>query len=136
MNEGRRILSLFSGRRAAPEWTEASKLSQDLAAGDRLTVVDVRGAAEFSGPLGHIPGARNLPIDSLVERSGELAGLENEAVVLVCLTDKRSTAAVEVLRAAGFAKLSVLRGGMEQWHREGFAVEGQSTPTGQGGPQT
>jgi rhodanese-related sulfurtransferase len=90
---------------------------------EAMTIVDVRGPDEFTGPLGHIASARNIPVAELANRLAELAGLEGEPIVLVCRTDKRSASAARTLLAAGFARVSLLRRGMEQWNETGYAVE-------------
>ena len=64
--------------------------------------------------------ARNIPAAELSARLPELAGREPTPVVIVCLTDKRSSAAAETLRAAGFKQISVLRRGMKSWNVAGF----------------
>jgi rhodanese-related sulfurtransferase len=87
-------------------------------------VVDVRGADEFTGSLGHIAGARNIPVAELNQRLPELVGLEHRPIVLVCRTDKRSGKAARTLHAAGFAQVGVLRQGMEQWKASGLPVQG------------
>jgi uncharacterized membrane protein YdjX (TVP38/TMEM64 family)/rhodanese-related sulfurtransferase len=93
-------------------WTDAAALSQALAAPVAPKVIDVRGADEFAGPLGHIPRAANIPVDALVANPTlACAG----SVVLVCLTDRRSARAAEALAAAGHHDVSVLRGGMKAW---------------------
>ena len=98
-------------------WIEADELKQRLDRGEAVTVVDVRGPDEFTGPLGHVADAVNLPVGELPSRLSEINALRDKPVVLVCRTDKRSAAAAQMLRAAGFAKVSVLRRGMEQWNR-------------------
>ena len=55
-----------------------------------------------------------------------LPGLNEQPIVLVCRTDKRSAAAARTLRAAGFTQVSVLRRGMEQWNEAGLPVEGRA----------
>ena len=107
-----------------PSWIEVDELAARLADGTNIAVVDVRGRDEFVGPLGHISGARNVPIDELPHRVGELDAFVDMPVVLVCRTDKRSAAAATVLRGAGFSHAQVLRGGMERWNRAGLPVEG------------
>src|SRR2546426_1709264 len=37
-----------------------------------VQVIDVREADELNGPLGHVPGARLVPLGSLIKRTGEL----------------------------------------------------------------
>jgi len=103
-------------------WIEADELKQRLDRGEAVTVVDVRGPDEFTGPLGHVADAVNLPVGELPSRLSEINALRDKPVVLVCRTDKRSAAAAQMLRAAGFAKVSVLRRGMEQWNRTSGAL--------------
>lgn len=77
-------------------------------------IVDVRGAGEFSGPMGHIDTAVNIPLDQLPLHTAALVA-EPRTVVLVCLTDRRSSAAAQHLRRAGKTNVAVLRGGMSAW---------------------
>jgi rhodanese-related sulfurtransferase len=106
---------LVARLRAPLAWIEAAELKRRLDA-DEVTVIDLRGPDEFTGPLGHIAGARNIPVAELDSRLAELAGLEHDPLVLVCRTDTRSAMAARILRAAGFMQVSVLRRGMEQWN--------------------
>jgi uncharacterized membrane protein YdjX (TVP38/TMEM64 family)/rhodanese-related sulfurtransferase len=114
--------SLLRRLRNAVVWIEAGELHQRLDNKEDVTVIDVREPAEFTGALGHIPGARNLPVGELSNRVSELAGRERSSLVLVCRTDKRSAAAARLLREAGFAHVAVLRSGMEQWNEERLPV--------------
>jgi uncharacterized membrane protein YdjX (TVP38/TMEM64 family)/rhodanese-related sulfurtransferase len=116
-----RLIRRLKGSTA--EWLSTSDLRLRLRSGMALTIVDVRNPDEFAGPLGHIAGARNLPLNDLPARMGELAGARKRPVVLVCKTDKRSAKAAEMLRSAGFRDVQVLGGGMEQWQREAAAAE-------------
>jgi uncharacterized membrane protein YdjX (TVP38/TMEM64 family)/rhodanese-related sulfurtransferase len=121
------VLPRLIGRlRSSFAWIEATELKRRLDRGEAVTVVDVRGPDEFIGPLGHIAAARNIPIAELNGRLSELAGLERAPIVLVCKTDKRSSAAAQTLHAAGFAHVSVLRQGMEQWNKAVLPVEGRA----------
>ena len=103
-------------------WIEASELKHRLDQGDAVAVIDVRGSDEFTGALGHIATARNIPVAELNSRLTELVGLEGVPIVLVCRTDKRSAAAALTLRTAGFSDVSVLRQGMERWNEAGLPV--------------
>jgi uncharacterized membrane protein YdjX (TVP38/TMEM64 family)/rhodanese-related sulfurtransferase len=118
------VLPRLIGRlRGSFAWIEASELKHRLDQGDPVAVIDVRGPDEFTGALGHIAAARNIPIGELNSRLAELSGLEGSPIVLVCRTDKRSAAAARTLRAAGFSQVGVLRRGMEQWNEIGLPVE-------------
>jgi rhodanese-related sulfurtransferase len=78
-----------------------------------LVVLDVRTAAEFAA--GHVPGARNLSHELLSSRVGELDGLRGKQVVLYCRSGRRTLLAEEVLRKAGFTRLSHLDGDFPAW---------------------
>src|SRR6516164_8828309 len=45
-----------------PKWIEADELASRLKESRGIALVDVRGADEFTGPLGHIADAANLPV--------------------------------------------------------------------------
>jgi rhodanese-related sulfurtransferase len=104
-------------RGGAAVWIEPADLRQRLASAQSPVLLDVRGADEFAGPLGHIGGAVNLP---LAELPAHLAALAAEArpLVVVCMTDKRSSRAAAELAAAGHRQVAVLRGGMVRWRQE------------------
>jgi len=79
--------------------------------GERVQIVDVREPDEFDGPLGHIRGARLIPLGTLDSRKGDLD--RERPVVVVCRSGARSAQAVVNLA-----------GGMLRWRAEGAAVEG------------
>jgi rhodanese-related sulfurtransferase len=97
-----------------PHWIEVDELRQSLAGAAPPLILDVRGTQEFAGPLGHIEGARNIPLNELGAHHGEVAAA-GRPVVCVCLTDKRSAAAATQLAEAGVPDVAVLRGGMTAW---------------------
>jgi uncharacterized membrane protein YdjX (TVP38/TMEM64 family)/rhodanese-related sulfurtransferase len=111
---------------------EVSALRQRLEAGEDVLVLDVRTPAEFDGELGHIAGARNVPLDTLPERSAELEERLERPVFLVCRTDRRSARAAQLLARKGFADVHVVAGGMEAWNAAGLPVEHRS-PTPEAG---
>jgi rhodanese-related sulfurtransferase len=98
----------------AVSWVEVDELSTLLDGSSPPLVIDVRGPDEFTGPLGHIDAARNIPLDQIPARAAALLG-EQRPLVMVCHTDRRSAAAAEHLRRAGGAEIAVLRGGMVAW---------------------
>jgi sulfur dioxygenase len=85
-----------------------------------LQVVDVREPNEYTGELGHIPGARLIPLAELPAGS---AALEREQpVITVCRSGGRSAQAAVILERAGFRKVANLAGGMIDWNRHGLPV--------------
>jgi uncharacterized membrane protein YdjX (TVP38/TMEM64 family) len=104
--------------RSAPQ-ISPEELARRLRGNEPMTIVDVRGEDEYRDELGHLPGALNIPLVNLADRLSELDAARQQPVVLVCRTDKRSAKAAALLRAAGFAHVAVLRGGMMQWSARG-----------------
>jgi sulfur dioxygenase len=87
-----------------------------------VQILDVREPQEFTGPLGHIPGAVLIPLGELAHRATELA--RDRPVVAVCRAGSRSAQATVILRQAGFTDVANLSGGMLRWRAERHAVEG------------
>lgn len=116
-------------RKGQANWTEAEDLQQQMAGAAAPSILDVRGADEFIGNLGHIPGAVNIPLDDIPNRLSEIKAGGGKPVIVVCRTDKRSARAAELLRDAGLGEVRVLRGGMERWNQVGLRVEGKSRAT-------
>jgi uncharacterized membrane protein YdjX (TVP38/TMEM64 family)/rhodanese-related sulfurtransferase len=108
-------------------WVDAATLYGRLNQKEDVVVVDVRGADEFAGELGHIQAARNIPLNDLPQRMAELVPFKEREVVLVCRTEMRSAKATAVLKDAGFRNIAVLRGGMVEWDRQQFQVEGRAS---------
>jgi rhodanese-related sulfurtransferase len=87
-----------------------------------VQIVDVRELDEYNGPLGHVPGAKLVPLSKLNERTAELK--KAQPVVVVCRSGARSAQATLMLGKAGFDKVANLSGGMLRWRAQRFAVEG------------
>lgn len=105
---------LFSRAVPEPRWVETDELRRRLAQPVPPLVLDVREPDEFDGPLGHIEGARNIPLAVLDAHSATLIA-DARPIVCVCLTDKRSATAAAQLTDAGFRDVTVLHGGMKAW---------------------
>jgi len=106
-----------------PTWIGTDELERRLSAGERITLLDVRQPDEFSSPPGHLPGAINVPLAGLPDRTAELAR-SKQPIVVVCKTDRRSARAAAELLAAGLKDVAVLRGGTDDWHSRGLTMEG------------
>jgi len=105
-------------RKQSSAFVSLNDLRNSLAGARKPLVVDVREPAEFAGPLGHIEGAINIPVAQLPATWNDRHACA-PAVVVVCLTDKRSAHAAGILRAKGVRDVKVLRGGMKAWHKHG-----------------
>jgi hydroxyacylglutathione hydrolase len=123
----RRSLALI-GRREAVGWASAIDVASYESRGgvvDRLrtmtnpapqhAIVDVRTGAEWR--LGHLSGARHLPLARLPERVAT-AGLDRSAPVLVyCQAGARAAVAATAMRRLGFGDVSVLEGGLDGYRQ-------------------
>lgn len=88
-----------------------------------VTLVDVRPAQEYAA--GHLPGAVNMPLDSLRRRSGELP--RQHPLVVYCRGPYCVLAldALEYLHQKGF-KVRRLEESVAEWRRAGLPVEGSA----------
>lgn len=86
----------------------------------KVQIVDVREEPEFIDHLGHLPGAKLVPLSQLVERIGELD--RGRPVVAVCRSGVRSAQASVLLAKAGFPQVANLAGGMLRWKLESLPV--------------
>jgi len=81
-------------------------------------VVDVRSPEDFG--KGSLPNAKNIPTASLAGRVGDLK--KDRPVILVCNTGNSAGPAAAQLRAAGFAEVFVLAGGLAAWREAGLPL--------------
>ncbi len=90
---------------------EPMELSEKL---DDVIVVDVRQPDEFTGELGHIPGAKLLVLDDLEENLKQLP--KDKTVVFVCRSGGRSARASHLAIENGFTHTFNMKGGMLLWN--------------------
>jgi len=93
------------------ERVTAGYLVDQLASADPPLVIDVRSVPEWEA--GHIEQARNVPLERLPHRLGELP--LDRPVVVHCASSYRATIAASLLRRAGLADVAVLVGGIAAW---------------------
>ena len=103
------LLSFIFGE-AVPTLT-ALEFQEKLKNGNKPFVLDVRQPEEFR--LGHIPGAKLIPLGELSRRIKEVP-IDRE-IVCICATGHHSIPAVHKLVAAGYAANS-LKNGMISWY--------------------
>jgi thiosulfate/3-mercaptopyruvate sulfurtransferase len=92
---------------------------------DGLILLDVRGAAEYTGQVaapcdprrGRLPGARHLDVTELLALDSDgvrarVGGTEGDEVIAYCHSGSRSAYAVAILTAAGYRA----RNYVGSWH--------------------
>lgn len=99
---------------------DPSDVAAARAAGEPLTIVDVRSRASFD--QGHVPGAVHLPGREIAERHAELDGLPSLVVYCWGPACNGATKAALELSRLGYAVKEMI-GGFEYWAREGLAVQ-------------
>ncbi|WP_329546574.1 rhodanese-like domain-containing protein [Streptomyces sp. NBC_01356] len=86
----------------------------------QYTVIDVRTPGEYAG--GHVPGARNIPLDHL---PAALPALKDAAtrgdLLIVCASGNRSATACRELAEADIPA-ATLTGGTTAWAQQGHAL--------------
>jgi rhodanese-related sulfurtransferase len=92
----------------------AKEMSERLARGEPLLLVDVREPWEFA--LCQIPGATLMPVGSLPSNLQTLLGADE--VICYCHRGMRSLDAAVWLRQQGVDGARSLAGGIEQWSAE------------------
>jgi len=115
------FLPRFITRLRQKPWLEIDELRNRVAVQQGL-VLDVRTEKEYTGEQGHIEGARNIPLESLGVRLDELGEDRQQAIAIVCRTDRRSASAADLLMRQGFTDARVVRGGMTAWLERGWDV--------------
>ncbi|MFE0172302.1 rhodanese-like domain-containing protein [Streptomyces sp. NPDC059002] len=93
-----------------------------------VLVIDVRSAGEYA--QGHVPGAVNIPLDSVQELLPELRqAADRRGLAVVCAAGPRSQTACAQLARAGVEALS-LDGGTSAWSAAGRPVSTSAEPGG------
>lgn len=87
------------------------QLSERLAAGERIVLLDVREADEVA--LAHLPGALHIPMGEVPSRLHELDA--DQEIAVFCHHGIRSANVVQFLVQRDFARVVNLRGGIDAW---------------------
>jgi rhodanese-related sulfurtransferase len=75
-----------------------------------VLVLDVRTAAECTGPYKKIASAINIPLQELSTRIKELEKFKNREIAVICQSGARSRSAAKFLSKNGFNVHNVLGG--------------------------
>ena len=97
-----------------------------------MFILDLRTPEEFSGPLGHLYRAVNVPLGWLPDRLAELpsrfvqlSGSQERTFIVCCRRgDDCGHRGMVLLAAKGFKYPVLLAGGVEEWIRRGFGTVG------------
>lgn len=98
---------------------EVEELRDRIRSADDLQVVDVRRVGEYAA--GHVPGAVNVPLDTLEERIGELD--RHKPIAAICEGGYRSSIGTSILERHGISPLVNVTGGTAAWRKAAFELE-------------
>ncbi len=88
---------------------------------EEVVLIDVRQPEEFTGELGHIPGAKLIVLDTLPEKLNLVP--KDKTVVIVCRSGGRSARAAEFMQTQGYKDVYNMKGGMILWNELHFDTE-------------
>jgi rhodanese-related sulfurtransferase len=106
-------------RTSGGPWVNTAQATHLINREDAL-VVDVREPGEYG--VGHILGARNVPLSRLAD-AADLGKRKDRPLILYCDSGDRSGKATSVLKKQGFARVVNLSGGIGAWQQAGLPVE-------------
>ena len=98
-----------------------AELAQEIQNGRAPLILDVRTEEEYRS--GHIPGARNVPIDQLEGQLATLGIAKSDEVVVHCERGARAAKAEALLTSAGYEHVVDLQGHMKGWRDSGLPQE-------------
>jgi adenylyltransferase/sulfurtransferase len=101
------------GLDAVPQ-IEPRELAIRRASGEAIQLIDVREPHEWE--IGHIPGARLVPLHRLKAALGDIDG--STPIAVYCKGGTRSALATRDLLDAGFRQVWSVSGGIVRWSRE------------------
>lgn len=115
------LFKLFSKPRPIRPLSRVYDLKSRLDWGEpALTIVDIRDRTNFN--QGHITGAVSIPASELVSRVQQHLELARD-IYLCADLDEEAIVAADRLKAAGYQRVSVVRGGAAAWKAAGFPIE-------------
>ena len=103
-------------------YMSSTELYQKMEEDKEIVVIDVTPSELFERE--HIPGAINIPLQTLSEKAKEFRKNQRIVVYGETHTDNSSNAAAELLEGLGFRKVSDFDGGVHAWKQAGFLTEG------------
>ncbi|VVD69427.1 rhodanese-like domain-containing protein [Pandoraea terrigena] len=83
-------------------------------------VLDVRSGEEFAA--GHLPSARNVPLDDVEQKVGQVIKNKAAPILIVCKNGQGGARAQTLLRGLGYAEAFNLQGGIATWQEAGLPV--------------
>ena len=113
------MVYLAGGTKTAVQTVDVPRAYQAYTNGAFL--LDVRTQEEWNKI--HIPNATLIPLDELPSRLQEIP--HDKQIIVVCHSGNRSKLGANILREAGFTRVSSMAGGMNAWEQAGYPTTGK-----------
>ncbi|KXJ60202.1 MAG: sulfurtransferase [Alteromonas sp. Nap_26] len=110
-----------SAKATAQSSVAASPYLIERVANNEWLLIDVRSPQEFAD--GHIPGAVNMPHDSINDYIADLEGHKDKPIIIYCRSGRRAQLAMKVLQDMDFSEVMHLEGDMLGWSAAGLTVD-------------
>ena len=114
------LKELIAEARAVIPEEGPAELQRRIAAGEPVTIIDVRDPDEYRE--GHIEPATNISRGFLEFRIGSAAADPASTIVLYCQSGLRSVLAAKALKDLGYSNVINLQGGYQKWAQSGMPV--------------
>ena len=88
---------------------------------NELVLIDVRRSDEYTGELGHAPGAQLLTLDQLPAKIADVP--KDKDVVFLCRSGGRSGRAANFARENGYTRVYNMLGGMLLWNELSLPID-------------
>ncbi len=88
---------------------------------EKAVVIDVSEADEFA--VGHVGGAKNVPVGVIETRLPEVVKNKALPLILVCPTGARAARALAAAKKLGYEQAQVLGGGLAAWKEANLPLE-------------
>ena len=86
----------------------------------QVVILDVRSAAGYRAPEGHIAGAVSVPFETIERQLPELLPYQNQTVLVYGGNDEEGGLASKLLVLAGFRNVVHVAGGIKGWIENGY----------------
>ncbi|MBE9503873.1 MAG: molybdopterin-synthase adenylyltransferase MoeB [Proteobacteria bacterium] len=97
---------------------KVGELHERLKSSEPPVLLDIRETGELSSHLGHLEGIVHIPLGLLEKRVGELDGVRDREISIICRSGQRAVPASDILKKNNFRNVNILDGGMLTWHKE------------------
>ena len=88
---------------------------------EKAVVVDVCETEEFS--VGHVGGAKNIPLNQLEDKLPSMVKNKALPLILVCPTGARAGRALAIVKKMGYEQAQTLGGGLAAWRTANLPIE-------------